>query len=449
MRDYKDSVLGPIEKELKQRKVKTWEIFFVNSKSLSIEAKNQEIDGLKASSDTGVSLRVLIDGHLGFSYTTDFAPQSLETLIESAIGSAKTSDPDPAYCFASKPDLDYPDCEIFDPEFSQRDQDEKIKRALMLEKAALDKDPAIRQVRRATYSESESEIVILNSEGLFGSYRSTAASAVIMAMAVRDDMAEMGWDFDFCRFYNKINVTEVGKRAAQKALRKLGGKPVQTQRAPIILNEETMAELLEVLAPSFHGDNAVKGKSLLAGRLDDKVFSDQINIFDDGLYPHGLGTAPFDAEGTPSQTTCLVEKGTLKNYLYDLYWAKRSGRKTTGNASRGSYKSPPGIGNNNYYMVGENTKSKDELIKSVSKGLFVHELIGVHTANPISGEFSLGATGLWIENGDIKYPVKGITISGNLIEILNQIGDIGNEVKFFGTTGAPAVLIEDIQISGT
>ncbi len=449
MSDITEVILESIEKELEQRKIKHFELFLVKSKSLSIEAKNQEIDGFKASSDTGVSLRVLIDGHMGFSYTTDFNISSVEALVESAVSSAKISDPDPAYCFAAKPDNDYPECDIFDPEFAMRSQEEKIERALLLEKGALDADPAIKQVRRAIYSESESEVTIVNSEGLYGNYRSTAASAVIMAMAVKDDMAEMGWDFEYYRFYNKLNVEEVGKRAARKALQKLGGKPIETQRVPVILNEETMAELLEVLAPSFHGDNAVKGKSLLAGKLGEKVFSDKINIYDDGLYPQGLGTAPFDAEGTPSQKTCLLHEGILKNYLYDLYWAKRSGKVSTGNAARGSYKTPPGIGNNNYYMVGRDTTPKKDLLGSLSKGLLVHELIGVHTANPISGEFSLGATGLWVENGDIKYPVKGITISGNLVQMLNKIEGIGEEIKFFGSTGAPCALIGDIQVSGT
>ncbi len=449
MSDYKEAILDSIKKQLGKKKVKKWEIFLLSSKSLSIEAKKQEIDGLKASTDSGVSLRVLIDGHMGFSYSTDFSVPSLETLVESAVGSARTSDPDTAYCFAPKPAVDYPACEIFDPGFVKHDQDEKIERALLLEKAALDFDPLVRQVRKATYSESESEVTVLNSEGLYGSYRSTAASAVTMAMAVKDDMAEMGWDFDFCRFYDRLDVEEVGRRAARKALQKLGGKPVKTQRASIVFDEETMAELLEVLAPSFHGDNVAKGKSLLAGRLNERVFSEIINIYDDGLYPQGLGTAPFDAEGTPSQTTCLIEAGRLKSYLYDLYWARRAGEKPTGNAARGSYKSPPGIGNNNYYMVGKKTVPKDSLIKSVSRGLLVRELIGVHTANPISGEFSLGATGLWIENGDIKHPVKGVTISGNLVDMLNRVEGIGSKIRFFGSTGAPPVLVSDIQISGT
>ncbi len=449
MTDYRTKVLDSIKKELTKKNIKTWEIFLVTSKSLSVEAKHQEIDGLKASSDTGVSLRILINGHMGFSYATDFQPSSIETLVESAVGSAKTSDPDPAYCFAAKPENEYPECDIFDPEFSRHDQEEKLQRALALEKAAMDFDPAVKQVRRATYSESESEVIVVNSEGLFGSYRSTAASSVIMAMAVRNDSAEMGWDFDYCRFYNKLNVEEVGKRAAKKAIEKLGGKPVPTQRAQILLSEETMAELLEVLAPSFHGDSVVKGKSILAGRLGKKVFSELIDIYDDGLYPQGIGTAPFDAEGTPSQKTCLIESGILRSYLYDLYWANRVGTRSTGNASRGSYKSPPGIGNNNYYMTGRETTTKNELIKSVTKGLLVQELIGVHTANPISGEFSLGATGLWIEGGTVKHPVKGITISGNLMDLLNHIEGIGTEVKFFGSTGAPAVLIRDLQISGT
>ncbi len=449
MSGFRDITVDAIRKEIEKRNVEKWEIFLLYNKSLSVEAKNQEIDGLKASTERGVSLRVLIDGHMGFSYSTDFAASSIETLVESAIGSARTSDPDPGYSFASRPDEKYPDCEIFDATFSKHGEREKIERALLLEKSALNFDPAIRQVRRATYSESESEVTILNSEGLSGNYRSTAASAVISAMAVRDDMAEMGWDFDFCRFYDRLDVEEVGKRAARKALEKLGGRPLKTQRVNIILNEETMAELLEVLAPSFHGDNVAKGKSLLAGRLDDKVFSDMIDIYDDGLYPQGLGTAPFDAEGTPSQTTCLIESGVLKNYLYDLYWAKRANAKSTGNAARGSYKSPPGIGNNNYYMIGKKTVPKEKLIRSVTKGLLVQELIGVHTANPISGEFSLGATGLWIEDGNIKYPVKGITISGNLVEMLNRIEGISSEIRFFGSTGAPAVLISDIQLSGT
>jgi len=445
----KRHILDLVQIQLEKKRLKLYEIFCHFSRTLSIEAKKQEVDGLKVSSGVGIGLRVLIDERVGFSYTTDTGPSSVSSLVENAIASAKISDPDPAYDFATKPKETNKVCKIFDSDFEAHGQEEKVDQALELERAAMEKDSAIRQVRRATYAESESEILIRNSKGLDSGYRSTVNSAVIMVKAEKNGNAETGWDYEFSHFYQGLNVKEVGERAAQKALQKLGGKAVSTQRSPIILSEETMTELLDVLAPSFHGDNVKKGKSLLAERLGERILPENINLYDDGLYPTGLATAPFDAEGIPSQKTTLVKNGELRNFLFDLYWGNRAGMPSTGNAARGSYKSPPDIGNSNLYLKGNKSVPVETMVGSLKKGLFVHELIGVHTANPISGEFSLGATGLWVENGEIQFPVKGITISGNILEMFNRVELVGDRIRFFGSTGAPAVLVNDIQISGT
>jgi len=214
-----------------------------------------------------------------------------------------------------------------------------------------------------------------------------------------------------------------------------------------VLDNRVATEILEVIAPAFLAENVQKGKSLLAGRIGEDIFSPMLRIRDDGTLPGGMGTAPFDGEGVPQQNTVLVDKGRLAGYLYDTYRARKAGMVSTGNATRGSSKSPPLMGVSNFFIDNGDTPFAG-LLQGIERGILVTTVMGMHTANPISGDFSVGAAGFLIERGSVTVPVKGIAIAGNIMELFHSVELVGNDLRFFGVVGAPSLRIAELDVSG-
>jgi PmbA protein len=312
---------------------------------------------------------------------------------------------------------------LYDETLSSVAEQEKIKRAMDLERLALNADPRVRRVRKAHYGESEYEVWIKNSRGVAGRYRGTSVSCSVSAVAEEGDDSQMGWDFGFSNFFSGIGVETVAANAASKALDLLGARKIPTMRCPVVLDNYVASEILEVLAPSFLADSIQKGKSMLAGRLGKDIFSCVLRIRDDGTLPGGTATAPFDAEGVPQQDTLLVENGCLRAFLYDTYSARKDG--TTG------------------------TVSRSEMVRSIDRGVLLTGVMGMHTANPISGDFSVGATGIYIDHGGLSFPVKGIAIAGNILDMFSNVVVVGDDIRFYGGVGSPSLKIGALDISGS
>ncbi len=424
-----------------------YEIYLTEVESTSVEVKDQTVESFTSSQSRGLSLRVLKEGCVGFSYCTEFTDSALDKVISDAVVSAQNSSSDGYYGFPeiSKP---LPTLKLFDYTLPSISREEKIARAMMLENAALSCDRRITKVRKAAYSDSIVTSHLINSHGLNLSHQGTFTSCSIVAVAEEEGDSQMGWDFDFNRFYCDLDVTKVGRSAASKALGLLGAQSVTSFKGSVVLDNSVSAQFLGVLAPSFLAESVQKNKSLLKGKLNNKLFSDSIDIIDDGLYPGGAATKPFDGEGVVRQTTPLVEQGVLTHFLYDTYCAKKDNTISTGNSSRGSIKFPPGVGHTNLYLKkGEETV--DELISSVDKGLLINEVMGIHTANPISGDFSVGVNGHLIVNGKNSTPVKGVAISGNIVSLLGLVKKVGCDFRFYGSIGAPSLLIDEVEVSGS
>jgi PmbA protein len=207
------------------------------------------------------------------------------------------------------------------------------------------------------------------------------------------------------------------------------------------------ASLLELLSTSLLAESVQKGRSLLAGRLGQEVAAPSANLIDDGLLPGGLETAPFDAEGNPRQRTVLLERGRLAGFLYDQYGANREGRASTGNASRPGALSPPSVQVSNLYLE-PGSHSFEALLAEMGRGIIISNVLGMHTANPVSGDFSVGASGHWVEGGHISHPVKGIAISGNVLTLLSRLAVVGSDLRFWGRVGSPSLLIERLDVGG-
>jgi PmbA protein len=441
-----ERITGRIEKLLAEQAPEGYEISFGSSRNLSIEVKEQKIDTFKCSTPVGVSIRVLKSGGMGFSYSTSMDDSALSGMVENAVVGALNQTPDPNNCFPLP--LEYPVIEgLYDETLSSVAEQEKIRRAMDLERLALGADPCVRRVRKAHYGESEHEVWIMNSLGVAGRYRGTSVSCSVSAVAEEGDDSQMGWDFGFSNFFSGIRVEAVAGNAASKALGLLGARKIPTMRCPVVLDNYVASEILEVLAPSFLAENIQKGKSMLAGRLEKEIFSVLLRIRDDGTLPGGMATAPFDAEGVPQQDTLLVENGLLRAFLYDTYTARKEGTVSTGNAVRGGAKNPPRMGVSNFFIE-NGTDSRAEMIRGIDKGVLLTDVMGMHTANPISGDFSVGATGIYIDRGELSFPVKGIAIAGNILDLFGNVEMIGDDIRFYGGVGSPSLKIGALDISG-
>lgn len=423
-----------------------WEIYYLRSGLFSAESKEGKLENLEKSISRGVALRVRSEGRTGFSYTARLEREAVEKAAEAAVAGAKASDPDPEGDFAP-PDGKPAEIELWDEDFAKAGQAEKINRAVAVEAAARDFDKRIERVRSAAYSESSHMVRIVNHMGLDRTSRANFCSASVMAVAKEGDQSQSGWAVEQSPVYRDLNYEEAGRRAASDAVKLLGASAIKTRKTPVILRNTAACEVPEVLSDSFSGEMVCKGKSMLAGREGEKIFSSLLTIVDDGLAVDGPASFPFDGEGTPRRATTLVEGGVLRGFLYDLKWARKSGASSTGNAARDGYTAPPRLSVSNLVITpGEG--GLDDLIKTMNTGLVVAELMGVHTANPVTGDFSVGANGWWYENGELVQPVQGITIAGNIMDLLGSVQAVGGDFRWLGSIGAPSLLAPELDVSG-
>ncbi len=416
------------------------------SKSLSVEVKDQAVDSLKSSTSLGYSLRVIRDGRLGFSYATSAGDR--QSIIAKAIDAARFSDPDN---FLDLPQAGLPaSVAILDPQLTATEEEGAVQAVMLMERSVFGADHRIRKVRKASGSFTFSGTAIVNSKGVNVYYESTACSAQVMAVAEEDGESQVGWDYDAGCFLKGISFGGVGEGAALRAVSLLGSRKMEGTKANVLIDNAVMAEFLGIFASSLSAEAVQKGKSLLAGRLGDRVISPAVNLVDSGVLDGRLGSSPVDDEGVPSQHKTVISGGVLESYLYNTYTARRAGAASTGNAARGGFSALPSVGVSNLFLepVSVNTVvPKERLFAGTGRGLYVTDAMGAHTANPISGDFSVGVTGLWIERGEIAFPVKEAVLSGNILEFFSRIEAVGDDLRFFGNIGSPSLIICDADIS--
>jgi len=435
-----------VERLLQGRSPDGYEIMTGRSATLAIEAKEGKVDTFKSAEPVGVSVRLLKAGGMGFSFSSSFATPDLERMVDSAMTGALTQSPDPANILPAPREF-RPMPELFDGELAAVDISLKIERALELERLALAADSRIKRVRKASYGETIYSVHLRNSNGIYGEYSGSNVSSSLAALAEADGDSQMGWDFAFGTGFNAVDIRGVAAGAVSRSVGMLGARKIPTMRAPVVLDNHVAADFLELLAPSFSGENLYKGKSLLKGKLGEKVFSTPLRIRDNGTLAGGMATAPFDGEGVPHRDNLLVENGTVRAFLYDTRYGVKLGMPSSGNSARGGVKGLPHLGVSNFFIE-NGTATTGELFGGISRGMLLTGLIGMHTANPVSGDFSVGATGFLIEAGEITTPVKGVAISGNVMDLFADIEMIGADLRFFSSVGAPSLRIGMLDISG-
>lgn len=425
-----------------------YEIMVGKSNSLSIEVKEGDVDSFKASEPVGVGLRLLRDNSMGFSFSTSFAPADLTAMIQNAAVSAGAQTPDSCCNLPTAPDR-YPFLQgMIDTELSAISKRDKVARALALEQLCLSQDKRLKRVRKATYSDSTFAVHLRTSTGIDAGYAGTSVSSSVAVLAEDHGDSQLGWDFAFSPRYDGIDITALATGAAHKAVRLLGARKIETLNCPVILDNHAVTEILEVLASSFLAENVKKGKSLLVDKCGSFIASPLVTVIDDGLRFEGAATSPFDGEGVPHQSTCLIRDGILQGYLYDSFWGRKSGYPSTGNGVRNGVKGLPHLGITNLFLE-NGTTEPGEMLRGIQRGVLLVNLMGMHTANPISGDFSVGASGFLIEQGEITLPVKEIVLSGNLLDLLNKVESVGNDLRFFGSVGAPSLRVSELAVSGS
>ena len=443
-----DEVVDRALAALRSAGARTAEVFMREAQSGSVETRDGEIEIVLARGERGLGVRVLDGERIGFAHSSDLAPAGIEACVDQARRMARITEPDADLRIASG-QLDVADLAIYHPGLESRPIAERGATALAVEKAARDADKRITHFRKTSYSDAEVTTIIATTTGTRASYRESYVGAMTSPVATSDGERQIGYHGEGARRLDELDAAAIGARAAKRATDKLGAKPFPTQKLPVVLDPWMAQSLLGAIAPLFSADNVLKGRSLFANKVGSLVASERVTIVDDARRKGGLRSSPFDGEGTPTSTRTLIERGVLRGYLTNMKTANKMGTTSTGNARRGSYASPSRIGPSNFY-VEAGSDDPQGMVKRLERALAITSLLNLHTIDPVSGEFSLGATGTYLEKGAPVHPVQGITIAGNLTQLLSSIVGIGRDLTFGpGGIGSPTLLISDLSIGGT
>ena len=423
----------------------------------SVNVRMGEVETLKESGSRGLGLRVFLGARSASTSTSDFTPEGIRQLVDGAVALAKVTEEDP---FTGLPDAaEFGSCLsetgnlhlYFDDVYSLSGP-ERIDWARRCEAAALAADPRITNSDGGSFDAATGRKILANSRGFLGSYRTSYAgvSAAPLTMDADGKMQRDGWWTGARRMADLDSPESVGKEAARRALRRLGARKVPTQRVPIVFAPEVARSLIGSVFEAASGDAIWRHASYLAGKLGTQIAAPSLTIVDDNamLLPNGaggFGSSPFDGEGLPSRRTIIVQNGVLQTWLLNTYTARKLGLKSTHNASRG-LAGTPGIGCGNLYLQ-PGTLTPDQIIDEVQAGLYVTGLMGFGT-NTVTGDYSRGATGLWIENGQLTHAVEEVTIAGNLAEMLMNVTAIGNDLVFRGSVASPTFRIDGMTLAG-
>ena len=414
----------------------------------SATVRMRELETLKDAGSRGVGLRVLVGRRMGASYTSDLTQEGIRQMVRSAVDLASLTTEDPCAGLPEPEELGAltSDLLLFSNRTAELPTDRRVEAARRAEAAAFDLDPRITNSEGASFDSSVSGRIFANSRGFAGAYRASYCSVAAVPVAVENGSMERDYWFTIARDYSSLEDPEsVGRKAGERALRRLGAVKVETQRVPVVFEPRVARSLLGNIFEAVEGRAIYRNASFLAGKLGEKIASERFTLIDDGTIPGLFGSAPFDDEGVPTRRTAVIERGVLKSYLLNTYTARKLGLKTTGNASRG-ITGNAGIGHNNFFPEpGE--RSPEQIIAGVQNGFLVTELIG-SGVNTVTGDYSRGAVGLWIRNGELAFPVSEVTIAGTLQEMVNGIAEIGNDLEFRSSVSAPTILIGEMTVAG-
>jgi PmbA protein len=408
-----------------------------------------QVETLKESGSRGLGLRVFLGRRAASTYSSDFTREGIERMVQGAVELARVTSEDP---FAGLPDPGQlgalpNDLDLYYDDVYSLPPAERIDLARRAEHAALAVDPRLTNSEGGTFEASTGHKVLANSLGFVGEWRRSRCSVAALPIAQAESGAmQRDYWFSVARTLARLESPEaVGREAARRTLRRLGARKVASTQVPIVLDPLVAGSILDNIFDAVNGESIYRQASFLCGMLGEKIAGDRVTVIDDGTIPGGFGSAPFDGEGVPTQRTTVIENGVLRSYLLNAYTARKLGLQTTGNASRG-LAGNPGIGSGNFFLQ-PGSKTPQQIIGEIKNGLYVTEFLGFGV-NHVTGDFSRGASGLWIENGELTFPVEEVTVAGNLKEMIKNISEIGNDLEFRGSTASPTMRIDGMIVAG-
>lgn len=413
-----------------------------------VKVYDGRVESLTSAEAQGLGVRIIAGGRVGYAYAADPTPDEVRDVVAQARANAALGTPDDGNVLPD-PQPIKPLQGIFLPQIVETPVDRKVALAIELERMTRAIDPRIIGVEEAQYGDSVSRTAIRSTRGVSAQAERGDCWAVVSALAQDGDETQTGFSFELARAPEELQLQRCAAEAATRATRMLGAQKPATEKMPVLLDPYAAASFLGVLAAGLTADSVLKGRSLFAGKEGQTVASPVFTLVDDGRELKGPGASPFDDEGVPTGRTSLIDAGVLQGFLHNTYTATRMGGASTGNAGRAGFKSTPGVGPTNLFVV----PGKDDqaaLIAQAGRALLVQDLIGVHSgANPISGDFSVGVTGLIYDGGADPRPIREAAIAGTIVQILGAITAVGGDLRFFGSTGSPTLLIGQMTVAGS
>ncbi|RMH80895.1 MAG: TldD/PmbA family protein [Acidobacteria bacterium] len=423
-----------------------YELYLERRKRLILESAEEKIETLLKSEESGLGVRVFKKDRMGFSYTTELTEDSVRDCVRQSMQICDLTPEDEGLRLGACTNYGSLQTE-YDREGLETSIEDKIELLIGLERQAKALDSRIRGVRKVSLKELEAEVVCFNSCGLEYTYRGTWYTALMAAVAEHMGDSSIAYEWVGSRALRNLPLQSMIEDVVFKATATLKPEPYETRVMPVILYRDASAMLLEAFSPIFLGDNLVKGKTFLKGREGERVFSELLNITDDGRMQGGFLSLPVDAEGYKTRENRVVENGIFRGFLHSTYSAIKSNAEPTGNSVRESYRNIPSSGITNLY-IHRGEWGLEELINMEEEVFLITDLMGLHTVEPISGDFSLGAGGIIYRGGSKDRSVRGVIIGGNVKDLWNSILAIGKDMKFYTGVGSPSILVRDVTVGG-
>lgn len=420
------------------------------STSRQVRVYAGEVESLSDAGGRGIGVRAFAGARSGYAYGTDLTDEGVSELARAAREAAELADEDEHEGLPDESGRAAVNG-LASAEFAGWSTERKVELALEVERAARARE-GVTQVENAVYADADGSVALANSRGFAATYSATQAWAYASAFAGEGADLMTGLGVGMGRDPGALVPEAIGGEAAERALALVGARQPASRRCPVILDAFVAASFVGFIGSMLSADAVQRGRSLFAGREGDTVADPALRLADDGTDPEGPSSAPFDGEGVATRRNALIEDGRLLGFLYDSRTARRAGRSTTGNASRGSYRAPPSVGTSNLVVEGGD-EDLAGLAARAGEGLYVTDVAGLHSGvNPVSGTFSVGASGRLVEGGELGAPVREITIASDLVSMLQAVRSVGSEVRwvpFGGSVKAPPILVGEMAVSGS
>ena len=425
-----------------------YEVYYVDRESLSISVYKEEVEKYNLNNSAGLSFRGKFGYRIGYSYTEILDEDAIEMLVKKAKENVLAIENNDIQ-FIYEGDKEYKEISTYHEELEDIPADKLINIAISMEKEAKKYCNKVESFSGCSVSYSSGKYGIINSKGLNLSNKSNLLTAYVVPIVKDLDKMYDGCGYVVAKSLNDVKPDKIAKMGVDEALSKIGGTSIASGNYKVIINNEAMVSLLSTFAGIFSGDAVQKGLSLLKDKEGEIIAADIVNLVDDPHLEDGLASVSFDDEGVATLKTYLIKNGKLNSLLHNLKTANKAGVKSTGNGFKSSYASPISVSPTNFYIE-PGINSLEEMTKKINKGLIITDFAGLHSgANSITGDFSLAAKGFYIEDGIKTHPVEQITVAGNFFTLLNNIEEIGSDLKFpMSSVGSPSIVIKELSIAG-